>query len=156
MLRTIGAIIMEKLNNRKDIVGEPTLIPTFFLDFGFGNGNQEFKGADRNTSEAHAKAYSLTSIKYPTGGVTNFEYESNTVPSASYFPNNYLLSPQARFSPPAILNSGPSDAGIYVEKTFTVNSLLSEGGQLGSFATITFFDYPGSGNGANVQLKIPQ
>lgn len=136
-----------KLNNRKEVVGEPTLIPTFFLDFGFGHGNQEFKGADRNTSEAHAKAYSLTSIKYPTGGVTSFEYESNTVPSSSYFPNSYLLSPQSRFSPPAILNSGPGNVGSYVEKTFTVNSLISEGGQLGSFATITFFDYPGTGAG---------
>ena len=44
----------------------------------FGNP-VEVPGADRKVSLAYAKALILTEIKYPTGGKTKFNFESNTV-----------------------------------------------------------------------------
>jgi len=48
----------------------------------FGSYTATFSGysnllANRNISTNHAKAAILTGVKYPTGGITNFEYESN-------------------------------------------------------------------------------
>ncbi|MGY3214779.1 hypothetical protein [Mucilaginibacter sp. HD30] len=59
--------------------GNGSLIPAFkAYDFGGSFGQYNTSGADRNADTVNAKAFMLQKIIYPTGGETEFTFESNT------------------------------------------------------------------------------
>jgi len=93
-------------------------------------------GADRTIDTLNAQSYILNKIVYPTGGATEFSYESNTVPRQT---NNYL--------PPPMIDTAISlhdlkEHNVELQDeyttTFTINvpPLEYNGGQGGTFAHI--------------------
>ncbi len=73
-----------------------SLLPTFI--YGIKSGSNiiynTFNGANRGTNINFAQAFILTQIKYPTGGQTNYDYESNDFDvgnsiNPSYIGSNY-------------------------------------------------------------------
>ncbi|MBI3221123.1 MAG: RHS repeat protein [Bacteroidetes bacterium] len=143
-------------NEQYDFTYDPTLLPerlSFAQDHcGFFNGKTsnsslipEFEqqsanplfvaGADRSVSDAFAKACILTKIKYPTGGVSVFEYEGNSAVASKLegkyqTMNTSLITPngalQANYSTPFTVNSF-GKIGAFVEFQISgVNCSLTE------------------------------
>lgn len=90
-----------------------SLMPRRLLIPGFGLPGWPYElpttisdGANRNVDINYAKAGSLKTIKYPTGGTVEFTYESNDVQNSYYNPESGLV---------------PSD---YMEKIFTFMPLV--------------------------------
>ncbi len=73
------------------------------LPFTTANRSKYFDGADREVNTTAAQAGVLTQIQYPTGGVENFEYESNT----------YVKEQDLNQDPYETINNGTSVAFAY-------------------------------------------
>lgn len=70
---------MDKLGYYNGADGNSTLYPSYSFD------NYIFEGADRDYSAIHARIGLLKKITYPTGGFTEFEFESHdTYQSSTY------------------------------------------------------------------------
>lgn len=68
-------------------INNSTLIPTYRVFD--GSTSDTHYGANRDANEAATPAASLTKIKYPTGGTTTFDWESNYV-NSNTSTSNYL------------------------------------------------------------------
>lgn len=80
-----------KINNTPGTSGKQySLVPMFiqrYIDPATGGpAITTYEGADRSVDPVYANANTLTSIQYPTGGTTTFEYESNAIPLADMPP----------------------------------------------------------------------
>ncbi|MCG2613432.1 DUF5977 domain-containing protein [Terrimonas sp. NA20] len=80
------------------------LYPTILYTNPLTSVTMPVQGADRNTNAQASQSGMLTSIQYPTGGKTFFEYENNKVSSGESFTNSteykYLMigsQPNQRF-----------------------------------------------------------
>lgn len=79
----------------------PTLIPTTVLTVGAATGGADRRtlvipGADRTPQFTLTKVGMLTSIAYPTGGTTSFEYEPNDYGQLNRRPNPVHVTTQPR------------------------------------------------------------
>jgi YD repeat-containing protein len=127
-----------KLNNKDS--GIPTLIPTVFLENG-GSNVIEYGGADRSSVEAFAKTYVLTKIKYPTGGETSFEFESNRIPYEGTFATNELLVPvEKNFFVPAVTSTNLEPGKTVYSQPFTVASDIELSQGYGAIVQIDLWD----------------
>ncbi len=108
-----------------------------------GKNNSEFvryklsltgpmQGADKTPDSTYAKACVLEKIKYPTGGVTEFEYEGNTY--AEWFPPGFDKEDHTTLTFLSGNNSNPEGAWDYLQtfqNTFSVSpSQASQTGYL--------------------------
>ncbi|TCC96776.1 hypothetical protein EZ449_22150 [Pedobacter frigidisoli] len=96
-------ILPPRFSSRKDHWGyinsnpSPITIPREYVRVdGGANGGpyREFIGGDRETDPDAMKVGSMTKIKYPTGGYTTFEMESNTAVDTWMGSNNVIAIPK--------------------------------------------------------------
>jgi hypothetical protein len=89
-----------------------TLIPNWQINT--STGQQLTAGtADREANENAVKTFSLTKIKYPTGGETEFIYEANRIPDGN--PPGYRLIGGLRIKQ---IRSSAGESGQTVVKTY--------------------------------------
>jgi YD repeat-containing protein len=119
--------------------GEPNsdLIPTTIIPSSIFGTDHVFSGADRSVHFNNAEAGTLSSIVYPTGGRTEFEYESNAVNNLSVNQSVVVGSGQFIFYP-------TGDAPRTVDSSFELTDDYQ--GQGGVPMTWTYNAIPGCGS----------
>ncbi len=128
-----------KFNNRKGTNGPPTLVPLAFLENG-GANIIEYPGADRSANETFAQAYTLIKIKYPTGGETSFQYESNRVPRESTAQFPVLLTPVTQQIPATLASNNTEIGKVFTSSAFTVFSEIEFAQGKGAKVKVSLFD----------------
>lgn len=132
--------------------GFPTLIPSFQYDP--GNGTiVNVEAAERTTNDLYVDVYTLTRIKYPTGGYSEFEFEPNTVTS-DQLPENVGTNPGVSKNKVLCMVSQASESGkTALSDAFTINSELTVNGVKGAYVTFSWIETapPGEGNCTNTE-----
>ncbi|AUP80096.1 hypothetical protein [Flavivirga eckloniae] len=89
--------------------------------------NLSFGGADRDPSLEYAKTATLKSIKYPTGGITNYEYELNTyLPSKPMFiyDNRYIgVDNFIQYGQP-VTGSNPNNVNFEINSSVNLSEIF--------------------------------
>ncbi len=83
-----------ELNNRRRVTGPSSLLPTFsvtLIDQNAQTIQYGMEGANRSSYGQFAKAYTLKTIQYPTGGTTTFDFEANKIANTQ-IPADYTLT----------------------------------------------------------------
>ena len=143
--------------NNTDVNGTPTLIPSFINAATF-NGETRYElviRANRSSNETYAQANVLQRIDFPTGGFTEFDFESNRIAS-DQVPERYGeildLTPRSAgfFHWESRPDSEPTEItnnGQYI----TINSDFVEEGRRGAYVVVNIH---GHECGSNSQQPI--
>jgi hypothetical protein len=116
-----------------------TLSPSY-IDASIGLDPVIREGADRRVDPNYAQSDILTTITYPTGGYTTFEYESNSVPFSQVPQNSevpLISKSEVEYSLTLddLSQTNPSQKSL----TFTVNSVYKKlNGIQGGFVNISY------------------
>lgn len=100
------------LADRGSTISTKVLAPFYESTSG---GNIYLSGANREVKNEPLQAAILKSIKYPTGGIVNFEYEPN-----DYFDENQALFEDSYITESSLVNG---QTGNSTEKSFTLDKL---------------------------------
>lgn len=94
----------------------------------FGSSIVHLEGGNRNANPVTNQMGILNRITYPTGGSTDFEYETNTYSVMTPSGGNYQIQPQSIFLYPGTAESTMYGVHAYSETTFSINGPSPCGG----------------------------